>query len=341
MAGNGGMGLSRIKAAVWLPTYVTAIMWIFEIAYILLFSFLRKTWISSAPCIIVLLLLQILAFAMTQLTEPGSPPRAWANDVERGAVKAIRHAATGLALPPRARYVRQCGAVVLHLDHYCWFLQRAIGHRNRKFFVLFTGYSLVLSCSALALVLSDRMPIYWRAGIIDCAAGPMPGIMASPFAYDHENTCAHPDGRSVYSDIIQHHQLNYLFAHAEVELGAAYLHAMPWLIPPTALAIAFLAYLGPTSAQLAVRGRVWIDPHDSRYDMGLVANTRQVFGDQPLLWLLPLPGTSATGDGVCFPMNEVNDDTHGTESERAALGRLIASQDGDADEMLAHEAKQD
>lgn len=321
-------------------------MWLFEIAHMVLGLYLRKVCTDQAPAILLVLLLQIASFAATQLIAPGSPPRNWIRDVERGAVTAIRHPATGLALPPRARYVRRYGAVVLHLDHYCWFLQRPIGHQNRKFFVLFACYSLALASYALFLGACDLMPLYALAGDVDCARGPMAGIMDSPYAYKHDEVCAHPSHE--HWELVHHYQTGFVFQQAEERLGGAYLQMLYWMMPPTCLAIAFLAYLGLTSAQLAVRGRVWIDPHDDRYDVGLLANTRQVFGEWSVLWLLPLPGTSAAGDGVRFPINAkakhaaraaADDATEEGNRGGPRSSAVIDSQDGDLDEMIVHDAK--
>ena len=47
--------------------------------------------------------------------------------------------------------------------------------------------------------------------------------------------------------------------------------------------------------------RTRLEPLDDTYDVGLVANVKSVLGERPALWLLPLPGTAAAGDGLTWP----------------------------------------
>ena len=41
----------------------------------------------------------------------------------------------------------------------------------------------------------------------------------------------------------------------------------------------------------------------TRYDVGLVANVRQVMGRQAALWLLPIEGAGPTVDGIHWPLS--------------------------------------
>merc|ERR1712228_479761 len=57
---------------------------------------------------------------------------------------------TGLALPPRAQYDAVLDAVVLEYDHYCPFVNNAIGYGNYRYFVLFLAY-MVVGCASVAV----------------------------------------------------------------------------------------------------------------------------------------------------------------------------------------------
>ena len=63
---------------------------------------------------------------------------------------------------------------------------------------------------------------------------------------------------------------------------------------------------------LIVLNRTTLAPADARFDVGVLANWRQVFGVRPWLWALPLTsahvasgsGAGPTGDGVHWPVSE-------------------------------------
>ena len=51
----------------------------------------------------------------------------------------------------------------------------------------------------------------------------------------------------------------------------------------------------------------------TRYDVGLVANVRQVMGRQAALWLLPIEGAGPTVDGIHWPLSP-DADKHAREA---------------------------
>ena len=51
----------------------------------------------------------------------------------------------------------------------------------------------------------------------------------------------------------------------------------------------------------------------TRYDVGLVANVRQVMGRQAALWLLPVEGAGPTVDGIHWPLSP-DADKHAREA---------------------------
>ena len=244
------------------------------------------------------LVLQVTAFLLTQTTDPGSPPSDWvaAAATGREPTAVPHHNVPGVMLPPRARYVRRLGRVILHFDHYCWFLQRPIGLRNRKFFVLFTCYSFLLSSFALAINAWEILPLYVGA----FRRIPEPGFNASEFAIDFSTLPA-----EIRTDALQDSYLDYAFARHRARVGGLYLgKSLYALLAVNICAVCFLGDLASRSLLHALHNRVTLAPEDDRFDVGIVANARQIFGRRSLLWLLPVPGTASPGDGLSFPMSK-------------------------------------
>ena len=104
--------------------------------------------------------------------------------------------------------MRRAGCVCLHLDHYCWFLQKAIGLRNRKFFILFCCYSLALTAFALALDLAELIPIHQRAHDTSAAAL-LPGVNATGVPEEE------------YFDVLERRQGDAAYAAAYAALGGS------------------------------------------------------------------------------------------------------------------------
>lgn len=87
--------------------------------------------------------LQLVCLVVLQHADFGRVPNDWEELAAKGAEHAIVDGKSGRLVPPRARYCRRAGAVVLGLDHYCHWLGTPIGYGNRKLFVLFCGYSAI------------------------------------------------------------------------------------------------------------------------------------------------------------------------------------------------------
>ena len=64
-----------------------------------------------------------------------------------------------------------------------------------------------------------------------------------------------------------------------------------------------LGLFGGWHAWLVLRNRTTLAPNERRYDVGLVANVRQVMGRQAALWLLPIEGAGPTVDGIHWPLS--------------------------------------
>ena len=65
-----------------------------------------------------------------QLTDPGGVSSEWEAQAKAGAVPASACKRSGHLLPPRARYVRRAGRVIVGFDHWCLWLGTPIGVRT-------------------------------------------------------------------------------------------------------------------------------------------------------------------------------------------------------------------
>ena len=74
-----------------------------------------------------------------------------------------------------------------------------------------------------------------------------------------------------------------------------------------------LGLFGGWHAWLVLRNRTTLAPNERRYDVGLVANVRQVMGRQAALWLLPIEGAGPTVDGIHWPLSP-DADKHAREA---------------------------
>jgi len=245
---------------------------------------------------------QLACLVQCQLTDPSRLPPEWEEQARAGAVPATTCKRTGRLLPPRARYVRRTGTVVIGLDHYCFWLGKPIGLFNRKFFVLFVAYSALFCAMGSAhswyelLVLAPA-----RLG-----AAPPPPLQL---------------GRSVRAPVSAARAcwswLQALHGRASDAGHGGYLLALlaTTLINPAGAVL--LGMMALTQLLLVAYNRTSLEPDDDRYDVGVAANWRQVFGRS--CWALPVrPQRGAAqpeADGLSWPTNPKGSQT---SRERAA-----------------------
>jgi len=85
--------------------------------------------------------------------------------------------------------------------------------------------------------------------------------------------------------------------------GAAYTWLLQFLVVVNFFVTVGYARWAWTLLSLAARNRSVLCPDDDRYDVGVMANLRQIFGPRPMLWALPLPGSETRFEGLEFPLN--------------------------------------
>lgn len=147
--------LTRIRRT-WCPAWPTIFIWALILANWVVHVALRPTpW--SLPFQLVghlLLILTVASFFQCVHTHPGLTTAAWQEAALAGLEPCVLHHSSGVPVPPRGHFVSRTGEVLLKFDHHCWWIGAPVGHRNRKFFVLFVSYAATLA--GLAAYLSAR-----------------------------------------------------------------------------------------------------------------------------------------------------------------------------------------
>jgi len=219
--------------------------------------------------------LTVGAFFQCVTTHPGSVPEAWRAAALEGNELCVLHHSTGEPVPPRGRYYRRYGETLLAFDHHCWWIGRPIGLLNRKFFVLFVLYAASLSGFGMVVSASDLKETLALPG----TNGSMSDTLAllSPFAF---GAIGGPMQAAMVGMAISHMEANEI-----TRLVALYFLSVLDLV-----ACLLLGLFGLWHVRMVRRNTltVGVGPEEARYDQGVAANIRQVFGRQRWLWCLPV-----------------------------------------------------
>ena len=233
-----------------------------------------------------LLALVVASWLQCVLTHPGEPTASWRADAAAGREDCTKYS-DGTCVPPRAHYVHRRREVILHFDHHCWWLDVPIGRLNRKFFLLFVLYAMLLSGFSAGLCLHDVHVDYAN---IATYMSPL-GAHALRF------------GRDSSTGII-------LLAIALSELETSHAVRCLGLVALFAVDVVACFLLGLFSImhlRMAWRNQTTLNPKDEeQYDRGsATANLRDVFGSQAWLWPLPVwRGDLPAGDGMHWERRE-------------------------------------
>ncbi|EOD11574.1 hypothetical protein EMIHUDRAFT_214404 [Emiliania huxleyi CCMP1516] len=208
-----------------------------------------------------LIALQVASFDRVMRTHPGVLPEEWRVEAHRGHAPFYICRRTGRKLPPRCFHIKSLGQDVLFLDHFCFWLNKPIGLRNRKYFLLFLGYSLLLTVLGVLLVASLLHGVYFN---------PHTTLrMLLPFA-----PVTHPGVMYGCVDLLL------LGADPLDPLGglrSAFRRAT-FLLVADLVALVFLGGFAVSAWAMAFKGRVSLNPNDATYDVGARLNLQQIFG---------------------------------------------------------------
>lgn len=227
----------------------------------------------------VMLSLHVVSFITIQLQPLPAPPAEPEADWQPCAQ-------LGRPIPPRSRYVRRAGRVVLGFDHWCFWLGSPIGLHNRKAFVLYLIYSALLCASGASTSLIAALSE--NDGVLSpLVATWIPRLLAT-----------FPVFNMIFST---------LGVSGDAFFGAEIFITLVDLILGTGLFV-----FGIYQVLLVLRNEntVGVLLSGNPFNVGWYANWCQVMGSDSLLWLLPLGGPGC--DGIHWPTKQ----THQTGKEQ-------------------------
>jgi hypothetical protein len=111
-------------------------------------------WLHTIFFLIVSIL-AVTSHMRTMLTDPGAVPVGYSPShllhEEKGGSMPMCSRCNGFK-PPRAHHCSQCDRCIMKMDHHCPWVNNCVGANNQKHFVLFVGYTGLLSGYALVLL---------------------------------------------------------------------------------------------------------------------------------------------------------------------------------------------
>lgn len=213
---------------------------------------------------------------------------------QRSVQGAIRYCEKCLAIKPdRSHHCSVCEDCTLKMDHHCPWVNNCVGFRNYKFFILFLGYGLAY-CLTIAITTARHFVNIW---LLKDKIPPL-------FQVD-----------------ISLPKLNKETGEVELEdddLGSAKYHV---------LFVFFVSILFSISISSLFCYHIWLLMHNRStleqfrapmfdnnvsdadgWSLGRLGNVREVFGENLMLW--PIPVDTTMGDGLRFPTRIAIDQTN-------------------------------
>ncbi|CAJ0579085.1 unnamed protein product, partial [Mesorhabditis spiculigera] len=160
--------------------------------------------------------------------------------------------------PDRSHHCSFCGTCVLKFDHHCPWVNTCVNFHNYKFFLLFLGYGLVFCIFCVATDL-EFFVRFWRHDFLEGR------------------------GDSIKINMVM---LFFVGAMFSISMGGLFFYHL------------YLVAKNRTTIE-SFRAPILTDgPNENAFNLGIRNNFRQVFGNRPLLWLLPV--FTSQGDGLRF-----------------------------------------
>jgi len=137
-------------------TYLLIFFADYTVLFVLLIPWLGLSIGCCMLCTAFMLisLLAVSSHMRTMLTDPGAVPFKYQPQhlmaEEKGSLPMCSRC-NGFK-PPRAHHCSQCDRCIMKMDHHCPWVNNCVGANNQKHFVLFVGYTALLSSFAMVLL---------------------------------------------------------------------------------------------------------------------------------------------------------------------------------------------
>eukprot|EP01089_Gocevia_fonbrunei_P013889 TRINITY_DN3667_c0_g1_i2.p1 TRINITY_DN3667_c0_g1~~TRINITY_DN3667_c0_g1_i2.p1 ORF type:complete len:355 (-),score=48.68 TRINITY_DN3667_c0_g1_i2:94-1158(-) len=229
-------------------------------------------WGITEFCIVNFSVFMTLAsYIQVVFQSPGYIPQGWSeNAVERGDIKqSISKTCRrcGKIKPDRVHHCRICKRCVLKMDHHCPWVNNCVGFKNYKFFILFVSYVPIMAVTTI--------------------------LVTIPYIILHVDFSSHFPTSTINVFVVDLIAVVFGLGLS----GFAIMHFQLVLTNLTTLESMDNRFVSKYQKRRSGRGK----PDETPFDLGKNENFKQVFGDNKLLWWIPI--ASYKGDGLSYPMN--------------------------------------
>ena len=215
----------------------------------------------------ILVLLLLMAFISTMSTNPGNIPLYWGFYIGDDDYKRKRYCLICNAFKPeRSHHCSVCNVCVLNMDHHCPWVDNCIGFYNRKYFMQLLIFVVILT-------------IYYDISLL---------------YYVTKMIIALIKMRVKYSQIF----------HVGFVV-ICYIAIFIFTIIITTFLKFHLTLVAKNSTTIESLDTEHLKENE-KFNLGLHENWRQVFGNDPMFWFLPIPTKRGTpeGDGLTWKTND-------------------------------------
>ena len=208
------------------------------------------------------------ALFLTSKTNPGTTPVYWGFHIGDEEFKKKRYCLLCQVFKPeRTHHCSICNLCILNMDHHCPWVDNCIGFYNKKFFIQLLAYFFLTSfCFCITYI---------------------------PYSVEIIRTIINTYGKGDLKLIYK----NFLIVLNNIILLGFSIVDFNFLKFHIKLIASNLTTIETLDKDLM---------QNKRYDMGFVQNFKQVFGENKLLWFLPINLASGypNGDGLTWPTKE-------------------------------------
>jgi len=212
-----------------------------------------------------LFIVALVAYFRTMFTDPGGVPPDSSSirvtEFEYGTQNPRQCSKCHNIKPDRSHHCSTCHTCVLMMDHHCPWVNNCVGFRNYKFFTLFLLYTSFVAISFLAT------SIPYLALTL--------GVLRSD------------EGWTYLSDSGEWELI--------IQVGIQSFFGLFWGIGLFGFGMMNVNHAMHNTTTLQSMSGI-----ENKYDIGTQLNFQSIFGENPLLWFLPV--LTLVGDGVHFPI---------------------------------------